>query len=396
MDFINALNSVKPYRLALRLLSVAALTLVALAPASAQRYTVTDLGKDNMPRTLNSSGQVIGYHKASTSTNPDYGFLWTPTTPSATAGTLTTLLTGIIYPRAINASGQVVGRQVVQDSSGAYHDHPFVWTPDTANATTGSSVDPNNLLAPTSGWNLTEAYCLNDAGVMFGTGTYTDASGVAATKGYLWQKDTAGNLALTPLTLYSDSISLNNLVSPQLAGYSWLWQNGVRTMIAQSGPALQSYSLNDVGQVAGTLSTATGLHASVWTPDAPNGTTSAVGAVDLHLAGYWRSYARCLNNAGQVVGSAQLTQNYYNAQASLWDGSGWHDLNTICNSLPAGWKLLDAYGVNNRTVSVNGTLTPSAQITGIAVVTITTTTIVHNKPVTTTTSNYHGFLLTPQ
>jgi hypothetical protein len=384
----------KTYLHGLRLLSLAALSLAALGPASAQRYTVTDLGKDNRPLALNSSGQVVGYHNVSGSST--YGFLWTPTTPSAAAGTMTTLLTGNVRPYSINVSGQVVGKQSVQDASGAYHDYPFVWTPDVANGTTGSWINLNTTLPANSGWVLHNAGGINDAGAIFGGGTYTDAAGVAVNESYLWQMDRAGNIVLAPALLLGESASLNNLASPQAAAGRFIWQNGVRTPINSSFPNLQIYSINDLGQVAGKISPLSMYHAFVWTPDVPNGTTSTAGPQDLHPAGYYWSYARSLNNAGQVVGVAQLTSSSVSALGSLWDRAGWHDLNMLCNPLPAGWKLQQVYGINNRTVSVNGILNPAAQITGTGVVTVTTTTIVHNKVSRTTTAEEHGFLLTPQ
>ncbi len=366
---------------ALGTLSLAFVGLAAIQPASAQRYSVTDLGKENIGWAINNHGQVAGYRL------DNGGFLWTPTTSFMTTGIVTTLS---IHPWSINSSGCIVG------GSG-------VWTPTFPNGSTGSLVDLNATLPATSGWVVGSTQCINDAGLIIGTGTYTDVLGAAVHETFGWQQDTAGNVVMTPISSppfrpSASNSSINNLAYPQVVVGGFLWQNGVLTNISAqynpSGgyPLLENRSINDVGQIAGQIwGPIAPLHAFVWTPDSPNTSASAVGVQDLHPVGYYLSYARCVNNFGQVVGAAQLTSTS-NAVAAMWDNTGWHNLNGMCNPLPAGWNLLYAYGANSRIV--NGL--PAAQITGRASVTVTTTTTVHNKKVTTTTIENHGFLLTPQ
>jgi probable HAF family extracellular repeat protein len=68
---------------------------------------------------------------------------------------------------AINATGQVVG---VTDTSNGSIPHAFLWTPATANGTTGTMIDLNTLAGSTS-VTLIEATGINDRGQIVGYGT---------------------------------------------------------------------------------------------------------------------------------------------------------------------------------------------------------------------------------
>jgi probable HAF family extracellular repeat protein len=135
---------------------------------------------------INSYGQVTGWKDLGN----DQAFLWTPTTANGTNGSiidLGVLAVGDIESHGleINASGQVVGWS---RSAGGYH--AFVWTPTTPNGTTGSMVDLNLLLDPTSGagWALRWPEAINSMGQIAGIGFYDpDGPGdaPAVTRGFL-------------------------------------------------------------------------------------------------------------------------------------------------------------------------------------------------------------------
>jgi hypothetical protein len=78
---------------------------------------------------INSRGQVVGQHYRGL--GPIFrGFLWSPTTPNSISGSM-----GELPPyggTAINDFGQVAVRNASTGIS--------LWTPETANSTTGSSV----------------------------------------------------------------------------------------------------------------------------------------------------------------------------------------------------------------------------------------------------------------
>ncbi len=190
-------------------LAVAALTALALAatprPASAQTattYTVTDLGKGVTPYAVNDSGQVVGQ-------NPGSGgfFLWTPSVANGSSGNFTIVAAGVVVrPKVIiNATGQVVGQfdTGLKDASGYAIYHPFLWTPDAPNGTTGTFTDLNNTLSAGSGWTLTQPHDINNAGKIVGNGTYTDPQTGVTYSGIVfgWERDAAGNVRVTRIDL---------------------------------------------------------------------------------------------------------------------------------------------------------------------------------------------------
>ncbi len=144
---------------------------------------------------INASGQVAGY--AYTTGDAEWhAFLWTPTTPGGASGTMLDLGTlGGTQSQAIgiNASGQLAGISRTTENAeshaflydGTMHDlgpgaafginasgqvtgysgaHAFLYT-------SGSGlVDLNSLIDPSSGWELSTALAINDAGQITGWG----------------------------------------------------------------------------------------------------------------------------------------------------------------------------------------------------------------------------------
>src|SRR6185503_4554041 len=94
-----------------------------------------------------------------------HAYLWTPTVPNGTSGTMLDLATlgGLnSYSYNVGAGGQVVGASEVDVTSD--DTHAFLYT-------SGSGmVDLNTLIAPLSGWELLDASAINDAGQITGQG----------------------------------------------------------------------------------------------------------------------------------------------------------------------------------------------------------------------------------
>jgi probable HAF family extracellular repeat protein len=114
---------------------------------------------------INDSGQVAG--SSLIDGDDDYhAFLWTPTTPGGTSGTMLDLesLGGPnSYGYAVGNAGQVVGATEV-DVEVSYNTHAFLYT-------SGSGmVDLNTLIDPLSGWELLDASEINEAGQITGQG----------------------------------------------------------------------------------------------------------------------------------------------------------------------------------------------------------------------------------
>jgi probable HAF family extracellular repeat protein len=120
---------------------------------------------------INSRGQVVG--EGSVESGP-HTFLWSPTAPNATSGTMIDLgdlvgSGGVSSARDINSRGIVVGH-----SGSAGEERAFVWMPTAPNGATGTMIDLNTLLDPVSSacWTLKFAEAINDFGQIVGNGLF--------------------------------------------------------------------------------------------------------------------------------------------------------------------------------------------------------------------------------
>ena len=162
-------------------------------------YTLTDIGAQ-LPAAyysnawgINSYGQVVGvYRPATPAPFSDVCFLWTPTSPNATTGSVITFagLGGTFcVANDINSRGYIAGASTT--SGGAQH--AFLWSPTSDNAQTGSIQN----LAPTAFSSYGSA--INDAGQI--AGQYMSPTGLpnAAT----WTPTGSGGFTLTELGLFT-------------------------------------------------------------------------------------------------------------------------------------------------------------------------------------------------
>ena len=129
-------------------------------------------GTESFGGSINASGQVAGF-SYTTGHAAYHAYLWTPTTPNGTSGTsgtmqdLTTLGGLNSYSYNVGADGQVVGASEVVTT--ADRTHAFLYT-------SGSGmVDLNTLIDPLSGWELLDAADINDAGQITGQGLINGA-----------------------------------------------------------------------------------------------------------------------------------------------------------------------------------------------------------------------------
>ena len=159
-------------------------------------YTLTDIGAQlpaanySVAWSINSHGQVVGNYRPFATTGPfsDVCFLWTPTSPNATTGTVTTFagLGGIFcVANDINSLGHIAGASTT--SAGATH--AFLWSPTSANAAAGSIQN----LAPTAFASYGAA--INDALQI--AGQHTGASGFSTAA--IWTPTDGGGFAVTEL-----------------------------------------------------------------------------------------------------------------------------------------------------------------------------------------------------
>lgn len=363
------------------------LLLAAILPASAQHYGPHDLGTlggvTSQTVAMNDGGQVAGSSTVS-GDQFTHAFLWTPTTPNGTSGTMTDLGTlggNNSYAVAMNKSGQVVG---VADTGSGYDRHAFLWTRggtdgppgnpqmkdlDTVNSPYSQSNGINNS-GQVTGWvqgmgpflydsNGTHYLQAGDsffpANPLVGDVRQINDAGEAIA-------DTAGGAAIY------DSISnfLRILIAPPswngnisatainssgavIGGFLPTWHNSHAfvsdgTNFTDLGTLGSTYfyagaganGMNDSGQVVGYSEFSSYLwHAFLWTPGGTDGIASNPQMKDLGALGGIFSTASAINNSGVVVGVAETYDDvngsrlFFGGSAFAYDSAGMHNLGTL-------------------------------------------------------------------
>jgi probable HAF family extracellular repeat protein len=189
---------------------------------------------------INDYGQVVGYSQNDTNSF-FHGFLWTPSSPNSTSGTMTDLGTifsspGGSWASAINSQGWVTGRSDDMNASGA--GHAYVWVPSSTNGTAGSWTDLGTLAVnPSPGLSQSEGNAINGSGVVVGDANPAGATSQKQFVAVVWQPGTNGSYTIS---------DLNNLIP---SGTGWT--------------LTRADAVNDQGQIV--VETAQG-HALLLTP----------------------------------------------------------------------------------------------------------------------------------
>ena len=106
---------------------------------------------------------------------------------------------------------------------------------------------------------------------------------------------------------------------------------GIKVITTDLGESAAA-AINSSGQIAGnTFVTSNTVHATLWTGNTKTDLGTLGGA----------AFANGINDAGQVVGFSQLTDNS-TEHATLWNGAGTTDLGTL-----SGGSLSHANDINN-------------------------------------------------
>ncbi|HEY7526932.1 MAG TPA: HAF repeat-containing protein [Candidatus Limnocylindria bacterium] len=226
---------------------------------------------------INDAGQVVGYAK--TPDGADHAFLWTPLAKRPGKGTMVDLgmLPGGIASIAngINARGQVVGYSNDADWFG----HAFLWSPSAPGATEGTMVS----LGALPGEELASAYAINADGVVVGEAAIgPDAHAFAwtpsvpngsdgtmvdlGTLGGTWSRATAINGA-------GDIVGVAEGPAPQAFDFAFLYRDGTMYDLNSALPSdadgvilTAAYGITDTGQIVGGATVDQHSHAFLLTP----------------------------------------------------------------------------------------------------------------------------------
>jgi len=203
---------------------------------------------------INAFGQVIGYSNST--------YLWTPSTPNGPYGSMVDLgsLPGgsahNTFADSINDSGQVAGSSDAITGTRAY-----LWTPTTPNGTTGSMIDLGDL---PGGLDFSQGFGINNRGQV--TGYSNTAMGDRA---FLWTPDGGGgtmiDLGVPEGKTFTRGIGINSVESvvgeafdgDRFSAFLWTPQDGMLDLwsLADSSRFQWTFTkaigINDAGQIIG-------------------------------------------------------------------------------------------------------------------------------------------------
>lgn len=210
---------------------------------------------------------------------------------------------------AINGNGQIVGESDTDDAH-----HPFLWE-------SGSLRDLGTL---GGGWGV--AWDINDLGQVVGTST------VAAGRqhAFFWDGGVMRDLG-TLSGGYSMATRINGVgqVLGESDGQPVVWDQGAITALG----LVAAVAINDRGQVAGTVSAGSAVHAAIW---------QAGGILDLGTLGGDSSWAAAISNSGLVVGRSRTALGA--VHAFLWANGGMTDLGTLPGDDQSAAAVVDENG----------------------------------------------------
>jgi probable HAF family extracellular repeat protein len=321
------------------------LYLTAAASAPNYKWNPGQGKPGNEVYSINDKGQVVGYLKALyPSQSQTHLVRWDNVgSSSMTATDLgVPLSTGVMTAvgNGINYSGQIVG--YTWGKSNFYHG--LLYTP--TSPMTGTSLDLNNYMNSTNGFQQTNALAINDSGKVVGIAGQNGIGNYATTTAFYFDGSTmiaipGATLGSTTGSSSATAISNTGLVT----GYStansikqaYIWDSSTNASILPINNTLDAVSswgndINDSGSAVGAFTLSGGVqHAFLY----QNSTMTDLGA----LGGTGTSEAMAINNNGVVVGTS-------NGHAFVYENEVMTDLNSLIDP-SLGFTLTSATGINN-------------------------------------------------
>jgi probable HAF family extracellular repeat protein len=335
----------------LALIAVLGMTLGLMPPASAEQHSfifdlnsnqLTDLGSlgggETRANAINDAGQVVGSSR--TLQGETHAFMTGPNgigmtrVGASTESAYNYLDTAV----SINNSGQIVGNYASTSDPEGFRTflHSFITGSNGAGSThLGFQATGINDSGAVVGWNNTD--------VPFSTGrnavvTGPGGEGAKEVNGLLGADDD-----------YDQFNAINN--RGQIAGNSLDYafvsdgtKEGTTNLAPLAGNSTSSaLAINGAGEIAGWAYF--GNPASAYHPFIINADHTKF--TDLGTLGGSNGQALGIDDAGQVVGSADTADGQRHAFVTGPHGTGMTDLNSLVH-LPFGNILTDATGINNR------------------------------------------------
>lgn len=338
------------------------LALILAAPASAQTYTLVDLGPCT-PEAINRNGQVTGHRRFSASHAGDHAFLWNPANPNS--------FTDLGLPKGytsgtglgLNNAGDVAG-YANNHASGPYvEDHALLWPAGGIAQFLGSTKNSVRTLA----FAINESK--NITGTQFGTGGGAFLSKVVSGKRTLFIIGPGTGLAIN---------TSGQIVVTASSSYLWTPSGNAGAGSSASMPSGYSPSaLTDLGAISGSRYYFTiapwGPYDSsmpvVFFPGGPVGQSSSWQDIPwpAAIAGYewiWGG-ANAINSNGVVVGVSDAVapdgSDLY--KTWVWDAlNGTRILDTLIPS-GTGWTLFNLNG-GPTTINDNGWIAGTGTLNG--------------------------------
>ncbi len=313
-----------------------ALLTVALTPAWAQNYAVTDLGAlggtNSSAYGINNHGVIVGDAMLPDGRTHAFAF---------TNGLMMDLgALGGTNSRAygINNQGHIVG---MADLTNGMH-HGF-WD---ANGSNGFTMMDLGTLGGTNSL----AYAINDHDTIAGQADLP----AGLSHAFIWTNSSAGMMDIDSIDL-SSSAGYGMNSSNQVAGFAHFggvmsafttaagtMGGGMSSMGTMGGGSSVAYGLSDGGMAVGAATMSNGgLHAFY---SSSGGMMGGVKLSDLGTLGGTNSQAYCINAFTNIVGTADTTNGM--PHAFLFAGGMMHDLNNLIPT-NSGWTLMEARGIND-------------------------------------------------
>jgi len=327
----------------------AAFVLLAAALATAQTYTITDLGvlkgdNESSGFFINNLGDVVGCSDTQTSlgypctglVSGQHAFYWSQSGGMKDLGTLSgATVSGAI---GLNDSGTVVGYSNVKGKS-----------PTDFVAVQWSATGAISNLGTLSGGSSSAAFQINSAAQVAGD-SFLASGTVNATS---WTNKKIKNLGALKGAIFTAGLAINDSgtivgesvfsYGPPFTSHGFLWNGSTMKDLGTlwGGVTSMANAINSSGVVVGQSDgnvTGGHWHAVKWDT---SGKIKDLGV----LKGGTYSIGFGVNDSNVVVGYGNISTNA--AHAMIWTSSGgMQDLNSLIPS-SSGWTLINANAINN-------------------------------------------------